>query len=445
MFHQAGEKKSYEFWSKLDMSTVLISILDSINEGIIICDDQGWVQYVNPAFLKITGLNLKARIGKNIFDIAQDCPLSIVLKTGKSVYSEKFKMYDVDMEIFTSVSPIIIKNQLFGAVAVFQDVSELRGLAAELNKTQQRVSVLNTKLESLTESKYRFDDLVGTSSIFRKTVQIAKRVAKTESTIIITGESGTGKELFAHSIHSYSMRGNKEFIAVNCAAIPNELLESEFFGHEKGSFTGANKRKLGKFEIAHGGTIFLDEIGELELPLQAKFLRFLEDGCFYRIGGNQPVKVDVRIITATNRDLKLLVKQGKFREDLYYRLNVINIRLPSLRERKEDIIQLAEFFLQSFNRKYDLKIEGFSKEACEILNSYSWPGNIRELRNCIERVAILSKGNIIGKKDLQFLMPDKVYDAESKILPLDVMERKMIEKALDTFGYSLEGKKKASD
>ena len=234
----------------------------------------------------------------------------------------------------------------------------------------------------------------------KKIFKLIDEVAKTGSTVLITGESGTGKELVAKAIHKRGARRNKPFLAVNCAAIPDNLLESELFGFEAGSFTGAYERKLGKFELAAGGTIFLDEIGCMSGGMQAKILRTIEDKKIDRIGGHSPIPVDVRIISATNIDFKSSITQGKFREDLYYRLNVIPIRMPTLRERAEDIPLLIEYFLSKFNKELNKKARGFTEEAKQKLIRYPWPGNVRELQNLVERTVALSKNGIISSSNL---------------------------------------------
>jgi transcriptional regulator with PAS, ATPase and Fis domain len=237
------------------------------------------------------------------------------------------------------------------------------------------------------------------------------KVAGTSSNVLITGESGTGKELAARAVHNQSLRASKPFVAINCAAIPPELVESELFGHEKGAFTGAYSRNIGKFEFANSGSVFLDEISNLKMELQAKLLRFLQEREFTRIGGHRSIKVDVRMITATNISLKQMVQKNRFREDLYFRLNVIPIELPPLRNRRRDIPLLTNFFLDKFNRKLNQKMEGITPEAMAILENYHWPGNIRELENLIERLVVLrSNERWIDVKDLPF---DLLYDEDA--------------------------------
>ena len=272
----------------------------------------------------------------------------------------------------------------------------------------------NLSLRQKLEEHYRFENIIAKSSKMQRVIEIIKVVAKSNATVLITGESGTGKELVARAIHAQSHRSSKPFIAVSCAALPESLLESELFGHEKGSFTGAYAQKKGKFEFADGGTLFLDEIGEMSANIQVHLLRVLEEKEFSRVGGNEPVKVDVRVISATNKDLKQAIEKQEFREDLYYRLNVVNIELPPLRDRREDVPLLAEHFLSKFAMENRKDISGFSPEAVEFLLDYSWPGNVRELENAIERAVILARDSLITIDDLPRENLSSAYSAAPK-------------------------------
>jgi transcriptional regulator with PAS, ATPase and Fis domain len=317
----------------------------------------------------------------------------------------------------------------------------------ELKKSTTIIENLYDRLGQITGSKYSFDTIIGNNEELRKVIAVSKKAAASNSTVLLLGESGTGKELFAHAIHQASPRRDKPFIKVNCAAIPESLLESEFFGYEKGAFTGAAKAKLGKFELANGGSIFLDEIGDMNLYLQAKLLRVLQEMEFEKIGGIHTVKVDVRVIAATNRTLKELIKKGEFREDLYYRLNVVELTIPPLRKRKDDLPLLINHLIVSLNRQLGKKVKGIYKNAENILTAYDWPGNIRELENVLERAMVTADEDIISHKHLlQYIeqLSDLSQTQVSEIMPFDEMERVLLRKALERYGNSVEGKKLAA-
>ena len=255
-------------------------------------------------------------------------------------------------------------------------------------------------LRERVRSENRFDNLLGVSAPMESLFKTIAQVAPSRATVLLTGESGTGKERVAQAIHESSNRRDGPFVKLHCAALAETLLESELFGHEKGAFTGANVRREGRFRLAHGGTLFLDEISEISPAIQVKLLRVLQEREFERVGGNETLKVDVRIIAATNRDLAQMVREGRFREDLYYRLNVVSLRLPPLRERREDITLLAEFFLRRFARESGKSLMGFTAEALQTLITYPWPGNVRELENAVERAVVLASGNLLGREHL---------------------------------------------
>ena len=286
---------------------------------------------------------------------------------------------------------------------------------------------------------YRFDDIIGDSPALKKVLSIVRKVAYSNASVLLEGETGTGKEIIAGAIHYNSTRRDKNFIKVNCAALQDTLLESELFGHEKGAFTSADKQRVGRFEQANFGTIFLDEIADMSPSTQAKVLRVLQEQEFERVGGTKTIKVDVRVISATNKDLKEEIAEKRFRDDLYYRLNVVNLCIPPLRERKEDILPLANYFLNRFSGELSKKVAGFSNDAALALECYSWPGNIRELRNTLERAVLLSEGDSVRREDLS-LSSSEVEDTESNLegirLPdngarLVDMEKKLILEALD--------------
>ena len=308
----------------------------------------------------------------------------------------------------------------------------------EHQRTEQRLELENVGLKEVIQSDSSGDEIVAASPAMKKVLQNIQQVASTDSTVLIIGETGTGKEVIARAIHSQSSRKNKVMVKVNCAGLPAGLIESELFGHEKGSFTGAMARKVGRFELANRGTIFLDEIGDLPLELQAKLLRVLQEGEFDRVGGTQTLKADVRVIAATNRDLEKAIREEKYRMDLYFRLNVFPLELPPLRERKGDIELLARRFTLKFAQKLGKRIEEISPKAMEALLAYPWPGNVRELENIIERGVILCQGSQLEAgewlpKPLAFSLPS------SRITTLEEREREHILKALEHTGWKVSG------
>ncbi len=307
------------------------------------------------------------------------------------------------------------------------------GLVIKRVLDHQNLIKENIYLRKELKKSYTFRDLISRNPKMQEIFDLIKRVAKSDSTVFITGESGTGKELVARAIHSESHRKKGPFIVVNCAALTESLLESELFGHEKGSFTGAYTTKPGIFEFANHGTLFLDEVGEMGFHTQADLLRVLEEKKFRRVGGKRLIEVDVRIISATNKDLKKRVEQGKFREDLYYRLNVVPIHIPPLRERKEDIPLLSDYFLEKYCLKNRKEIKGFSEKAMEVLMNYDWPGNIRELENVIERTVVITRDKIIKPKDLPSFLRKEVREKfiEEGDRPLSQIEKEYISHVLE--------------
>lgn len=294
---------------------------------------------------------------------------------------------------------------------------------------------LETAVKGLLNNDFAGDaDIITEDERMIQILRLAREVARTDTTVLITGESGTGKELIARYIHKHSNRSSKRMIAVNCAAIPENLLESELFGHEKGAFTGAVERKIGKFELANGTSLLLDEIGEMSLPVQAKLLRVLQEKEVDRIGGRSPIAVDIRVIATTNRDLMEKIEKGNFREDLYYRLGVFPIELPPLRERPGDIKILAEHFLKRYTKQYGKAIEGFTPDALEYMTAYTWKGNIRELQNVIQRAVLLCQSSSIGKEHLIIKTNNNGTGLQRPVMTLKEMEKEMIVKTLRLTG-----------
>lgn len=436
------------------------AVMEAAQEGIQVADAEGKILYANAAFTRILNIPVEERIGKNVFDVSPDGGLAWVLRNRKSVFGNTHTTNGIS--IIANASPIVLDGKTVGAVTVFNDASSVEKMAHILKKSKEEIDSLREEIHQMNRPKYTFMDLVGEDQGFQQGIRQAKQAADSNSTVLITGESGTGKELFAHSIHEFGHRSKGPFIKVNCPAIPSTLLESELFGYEKGAFTGANKTKMGKFELANGGTIFLDEIGDLDLLLQAKLLRVLQEREVERVGGTQTLRVDVRIIAATNQNLQELIEKGLFRKDLYYRLNVIHIHVPSLRERAEDIPLLAEQLLQRYaktNRllkkakEKDVSGEGgqfclpiFEGAAMEVLCQYDWPGNVRELENVLEKLMIFSDCHLITKEDVVYALyaQEGISLDEVAGQTLAAMEKKMILAALKRHGESLAGKKEVA-
>jgi len=325
------------------------------------------------------------------------------LELANSAWKDQNEIMVVILTAFGSVKHAVsaMKKGVFDYLTKPIDIDELLiVLKKAINQQKLRYDYIALKDEI--KEKYNYDDIIGSSGKMQQVLRKVDKIAGSDATILIRGESGTGKELIVRAIHYNSPRKNKELMEINCSSIPETLLESELFGHEKGSFTGAYKTMKGKFEIADGGTIFLDEIGELSLNVQVKLLRFLQEKRFNRVGGTGFISVDVRLIAATNADLEMAMEKGKFREDLYYRLNVIPINIPALREHSEDIPPLTEHFIQKFAKKNKKLIDGIDSETLDICINYSWPGNVRELENAIENAVVLTENNVITVDDLPF-------------------------------------------
>ena len=306
------------------------------------------------------------------------------------------------MTAFGSVNTAVEAMKI-GAFDYVQKPFEIEEMEVKIEKAleMQRLKHELEYLRGTQQDIYDFDRIVGSSPALQRVLDVVRKVAKSNTTVLVRGETGTGKELIAGAIHHNSLRNSRNFVKVNCAALQENLLESELFGHEKGAFTGADKQRIGRFEQADGGTLFLDEIGDMSPNTQAKILRVLQEHEFERLGGTRTLRVDVRLIAATNRDLSAMVQAGQFREDLYYRLNVVSIEMPPLRERKDDIVPLAGSFIRKFAGELKKKIEGLDHDAQKLLMRYNWPGNIRELENTIERAMLLAEGHSIAAGDLR--------------------------------------------
>lgn len=384
--------------------------LEFSSDGIYICDHEGMTIYVNPAYENISGLKRSEIVGKKLSQLLEENAFNISASL-KSLETKKpvslIHRYISGRTALTTASPIYSEElEIIGVVCNTRNIEDLVDLRKELeniNIIKQRYS---DELKLLRKEQFSVKGLIYKSDAMKDTLDIASTAAAFDSTILITGESGTGKEVLAKFIYQNSLRKDKAFIKVNCAAIPKNLFESELFGYMPGSFTGASSTgKAGMFELANGGTILLDEIGELTMPIQSKLLRVIQEQEVYRVGATEPIKLDVRIIASTNRDLLGEIKDGNFREDLYFRLNVVPIKIPPLRKRIEDVSEMIKYFMTNLNSKYKKNII-ISKKAEEVLVSYSWPGNVRELQNVIEYMFIMNNREEISFEQL----PDKILN-----------------------------------
>lgn len=441
-------------------------ILNAAGEGIYGLDTQGNTTFVNPAAARMIGYEPAELIGKPQHDILhhskpdgtpyprEECPIYAAFKDGAvhHVTDEVFWRKDgTTFPVEYISTPIRDEHgKLIGAVVTFKDVTErtradeaLRKALMEVKQLKSRLQAENIYLQEEIKLDHNFGEIITGSDGFKKALAGVQQVASTDATVLILGETGTGKELVARAVHSISPRNDRPLVKVNCAALPANLIESELFGHEKGAFTGALSRKIGRFELADRGTIFLDEIGDLPLELQAKLLRVLQEKEFERLGNPRPIKVDVRVIAATNRDLKSAITAGSFREDLFYRLNVFPIALPPLRERKEDVPLLVRHFARKYAQKVGKVIDKIPQKVVSALQAYSWPGNVRELQNIIERAAILSRGSTLQLEEMLELV--QATDTQARpSLTLEDVERNHILKVLEETGWRIEGKQGAA-
>lgn len=357
-------------------------LLESIHDGILIADANSIVRYVNAAYTRITGVSRNQIVGKRLRDVRPGAKLPDVIRTGKPMLGVLRQENGVDYVV--DMFPIVQEGRVIGGVSIVFDITQVKRLSRELARSEMLLEGLRNRLSEVHSAKRTFDDIVGRSEALRRVVELAKKAAEGDAPVLISGATGTGKELFAEAIHNASPRASGPFVAVNCACLPANLLESELFGYTEGSFTGARKGgKAGLFQTAHRGTIFLDEVGELPLDLQAKLLRVIQNKRVRPIGSTDEVEVDVRIVSATNRKLEDAVRRDTFREDLYFRLNVLRIDIPPLSERTEDIPELVEHILDRISSRWGYKFV-VSQEAMALLLTHDWPGNVRELENALE-------------------------------------------------------------
>lgn len=422
---------------EIERAERLRAILSAVHSCVVAVDAAGIVTLFNPAAEKATGLKAREVIGRHVTEVIPNTRLHLVLERREPELGQIQRLGRAT--IITNRLPVIVDGEVMGAVASFEEISRIQ----KLEETIRHELYARGHI-----AKYTFDDIVGRSRAIRETIRRARSFAEVASTIVIEAETGTGKEMFAQAIHLASPRKNGPFVAVNCAALPETLLESELFGYAPGAFTGAKQGgKPGLFELAHGGTIFLDEIAETSVAVQARLLRVLQEKEVMRVGGHKVIPIDVRIVTATNRKLADLVAQGRFREDLYYRLDVLNLRIPPLRERKEDIPLLVEHFLRLAASRLNKTVKGVSDEAIEVMMEYDWPGNVRQLENTVEQLVVLNGDHVIQAWEVEEVLGRiphtrrAVQEASGSDKPLsestlEELERVTVMKVLSETGWN---------
>ena len=415
----------------------LTTLFDTVQEGIIAVDRNGKIVNINAAAAKMLQVSQKPVLGKELALLLSGLPLADSLTTGHDVFNrEAFRLIRGQRVYYVAtVKTWLGGTEVWGAVVTLREMAEVKKIVSNF---------------STQEHCFSFEMILGDSPALAKAKQEAAQAAAGNVTVLIQGESGTGKELFARAIHNASARRDKPIIAINCAAIPEALLESELFGYEEGAFTGARRGgKPGKFELADGGTVFLDEIGDMSLSLQAKLLRVLQERKIERVGSTETTAIDVRIIAATHKDIEAMVRQGEFRQDLYYRINVFPLQIPSLRQRRQDLPLLIERFLARYRDKMAKNVEGIDADAYACLLEYGWPGNIRELENTIEYLVSIADGEIIEQRHIpqRILIAGKtaqpgspVQAQPTRLLTIAELEKRAIMSAIEQFGLTMRGK-----
>jgi len=431
------------------MFSLYKNIFDKLYNWMVVVDTDGYIIMMAKSYCKFLGIAQENAIGRHVTEIIKNTRMHIVVKTQKKEIGD-FQKIKGNMMIADRI-PLYLDNKLIGAVGsvIFRDLDELDSYIKSVKHMEKQLDFYKKELKKALGENFTFDYIVGESISIKRAKELARKVSSSKSNVLILGESGTGKELFAHAIHNGSDRSKYPIIKINCGSIPTELFESELFGYESGAFTGAKKNgKPGKFELANKSTIFLDEIGDLPLSMQVKLLRVIQEREIERVGAVKSQKIDVRIIAATNRNLEEMVKQNTFREDLYYRLNVINMKVPPLRERREDIPLLAIYLLKKISSEMERHVTDISDEAMQALSLYDWPGNIRELENLIERALnLVDKQAIIEISHLPLYITNQLLTVPPtnsiKTVPIKIdgtlkdmykeIEKKAIKAALEEF------------
>lgn len=436
-----------QFLETRQLKGELWTVLNSVQDAIEVVDAAGIIKYVNPAFSRVTGIPESKRVNRNIFEASPHGALAQALIRQKPVTGYRTYVGGSEVEVISNASPIIVDGEIAGAVVVFQPVSDILKLMDQLKHSNAIIENLYAQIDQISGSHWNLDDLNGRSKVFRATVEMARKAARSEAAVLISGESGTGKSVLAQAIYNYSSRKKRPMIVFDCASVPETVQELELFGCEKGALPGVVHTRLGKIELAHEGTLFLKDIGSLNSFLQEKLLHFLERRELYRIGGETPVSADAKVIVSASDRLEAAAARGEFHEALYRHLDLVRIKVPPLRKRREDIPLLVQRLLEGLNRKMGKSIRGVSPGALQELLEYDWPGNIGELKSVIALSMTAANGPVIERRHLAPYIerPGLQETAEfNEIVPLEKMEQTMLKLALARYGETLEGKKKAA-
>lgn len=431
----------------MDIKTIGKTFFEYLYDGILVVDENSVVQYINRSYTRITGISEESIVGRPLKEVRPGARLVDVVNSGEPIVGALRREKGVDYTV--NMSPIIEDGKVVGGISIVSNIEDVRKLSKTISRYENEILMLENRMQAINRAKYTLDDVIAADSVALKLKEDIARIAEKDTTVVLLGESGVGKELYAQALHNASRRKNNSFIAVNCAAFQKELLESELFGYEDGAFTGARKGgKMGLFEAADKGTIFLDEILEMSMETQGHLLRTLQEHTIRRVGSVKEVPVDIRIVAATNRNLEKCVSEGTFRQDLYYRIAIYPIRIPPLRERKDDILALAEAFLKEHKNAFKKNIV-ISDEAKTALTEYEWKGNVRELRNAVEFSVNNMEDSTIEARHLPYRIQRQV-DIED-VAPIKTLteavreaEQREIAKAIKTWGDDVEGKKKAA-